>query len=220
MHLKYCWNPDTQLPELCDPEQLLQSHERTRWNEEMVRRVNLQELHDGLEIEFPRMRDLPTRFRVRKEVGASNRVPDYVLESMEPWPLPSRNGQGSASSAPLDWPQQFLAEVQAQIENMQADKESRPGLLYLLDDLAELVRHGPSDLALQLVHAFAAIQYLRYAASPEQHRRALTYYEISLEALDAALLVELRNVPPTFADRLAGLFAFLRPVREAPRGGK
>jgi len=220
MILKYCWSPDMQLPELSDPDQLLQPQERKRWNDEMARRVNLQELHDGLEIEFPRVRDLPTRFRIRKEAGPSNRVPNYTLESVQPWPLPLCNGHGPKSTAPLAWPPQFLAEVQAHVANMQADKESRPGLLYLLDDVGELVRQGPPDLALQLLHAFAAIQYLRYAASPDQHRRALTYYEISLEALDAALLKNLRNVPPTFAERLAGLFGFLRPSREAPRGGK
>lgn len=219
MILKYCWNRDTQLPELSDPEQFLQPHEWKRWNEEMARRVNLQELHEGLEIEFPRVRDLPTRFRVSKEASTSNRVPNYTLESVEPWP-PSLNGHTSTPATPLAWPEQFLAEVQAHVENMQADKESRPGLLYLLDDLGELVRQDPADLALQLVHAFAAIQYLRYAAHPDQHRRALTYYEISLDALDAALLKDMRNVPPTFAGRLAGLFAFLRPRQASPRGGK
>jgi hypothetical protein len=115
---------------------------------------------------------------------------------------------------------QFLAEVQAHIENMQADKESRPGLLYLLDDLGELVQQGSPNLALQLVHAFAAIQYLRYAASPEQHRRALTYYEISLDALGAELLQKLRSAPPTLAHRLAAWFGLLRPSRDNSNGGK
>ncbi len=107
MILQYCWNRDTQLPELRDPQQLLQPQEWKRWNEEMARRVNLQELHDGLEIEFPGVRDLPTRFRVRKEAGTSNRVPNYTLESVEPWPPPSRNGHGPGSVArPVGWPQQ------------------------------------------------------------------------------------------------------------------
>ena len=46
------------------------------------------------------------------------------------------------------------------------------------------------------------------------------YYEICLEALVRALLQELRSRPATPADRLAGLFGFLRPGREAPCGGK
>jgi hypothetical protein len=219
MILKYCWNRETQLPELSDPDQFLQPQEWKRWNEEMARRVNLQELHEGLEIEFPRVRDLPTRFRVSKEAGTSNRVPNYTLESVEPWP-PSFNGHTSRPAAPLAWPEHFLAEVQAHVTNMQADKESRPGILYLLDDLRELVRQGPPDLALQLVHAFAAIQYLRYTASPDQHRRALTYYEISLDALDAQLLQELRSAPPSIAHRLAAWFGFLRPSRDSSHGGK
>jgi hypothetical protein len=181
----------------------------------MARRVGLQDLHDGLEIEFPRVRDLPTRFRIRKERGASNRVPNYTLESVEPWPP-----EGGRAVPPPSWQEQFLAEVRSHFEDMRPDKESRPGLLYLLDDLGELIRRNPPDPALQLVHAFAAIQCLRYASSPEQHRRPLTYYEISLEALDAALLRKLRHAPPSFAERLAGLFTFLLPSRESPRGGK
>jgi len=92
--------------------------------------------------------------------------------------------------------------------------------MYLVDDLGELVRQGPADLALQLLHAFAAIQYLRCAASPDQHRRALTYYEISLDALDAGLLQGLRAAPPTIAHRLAALFGLQRSSRDIPRGGK
>jgi hypothetical protein len=220
MKLKYCWNRDTQLPELTDPEQLLQPQEWKRWNDEMARRVNLQVLHDGLEIEFPRVRDLPTRFRISKEAGPSNRVPNYTLESVEPWPLPSQNGRGVGPATSHAWPQQFLDEIQAYVENMKVDKESRPGLLYVLDDMRDLVRQEPADLAMRLAHAFAAIQYLRYASSPDRHRRALTYYEISLDALDAELLKELRQAPMTISQRLAAMFGLLQPSRDVARGGK
>jgi hypothetical protein len=57
--------------------------------------------------------------------------------------------------------------------------------------------------------------YLNAAASPDQHRRALTYYEIALDTLYARLLQLLHDTPPTLMERIGGLLAFLRQTRDA-----
>jgi hypothetical protein len=220
MILRFEPDPLTEMPHLVDPGGCLTSAVRADWEAELRSRCNDQSLRSGETIAFAtRAKNLPSRFLVRAESGASNRMPSYVLEPVEPAPAPAdpaprkamERGQPvtpSAApplSAPLEaevyWPAGFLMAARRLAREQQADRMGRHGLQFVLEELHDLARDYPREMLVLLVSSYTAIRKLACSGNPELAREE-QFYDRALEALDARLLA-------VAAERHAGTFSAL-----------